>query len=267
MLNLDRVLATITTIAYDAGQLILREMNGTIETQVKSEAYDIVTAADKAAEAQIVQALQEHYPDHHIVGEEGGGTGAPADSARYFWYIDPIDGTTNFAAKIPHFSTSIGLMDRDRQLLAGVIYHPNQDESFAAIHGGGAFCNGDRITVSTTTDLINAVVGTGFGFKRQVEKENNADQWRAFVPRVRGVRRMGSAALDLAYVAAGRFDGYWEPGPKLWDVAAGLLLVEEAGGTVTDYAGVPAPQTRSDYQYLATNGHIHQAMMDVLQSI
>ena len=260
------ILDEVIRIARGAGEIILRHYAAPIPTTRKSSRIDIVTAADTEAEAFIVAALQARWPGHHIVGEEGGGQGAPAATAPYHWYVDPIDGTVNFASKLPHFCTSIALATPDRQPLLGVVYDPTRDELFTATRDGGAQLNGRPIRVSATAELIDAVVSTGFPYDKHTNPDNNLRQFSAFLKRIRGERRLGSAALDLAYVAAGRMDGYWEQDLKPWDVMAGMLIVREAGGTVTDYQGGDQPQRRDRGQFAASNGHLQAEMLEVLRS-
>lgn len=258
----------VIAIAMEAGNILLRHFETAPpeedEKTTKTTGYDLVTAADRAAEKAIIAALLDHYPAHHIVGEEGGGHGVPVESADYLWFVDPIDGTTNFAHRIPHYSVSIALTDRDRQPLLGVIYDPSRDEVFAAVRGAGATLNGQPMRVTHRTTLDQSVICSGFPYDRRTNPDNNGVEWLAFLPRVRGVRRIGSAALDLAYVAAGRFDGYWERDLKPWDALAGMLLVTEAGGQVTDYAGGDQPQWGGEGRYVASNGRIHAEMLAVL---
>jgi myo-inositol-1(or 4)-monophosphatase len=201
------------------------------------------------------------------VGEEGGGQGAPAASAPYHWYVDPIDGTVNFASKLPHFCTSIALATPDRQPLVGLVYDPTRREAFTAIHGQGARLNGQPVHVTQTAELIDSVLSSGFPYDRQTNPDNNLKEWSAFLTQIRGERRLGSAALDLCYVGAGRLDGYWEKDLKPWDVMAGLLIAREAGGMVTDYHGGPNPQRVDRGWYVASNGRIHAAMLQILQSV
>lgn len=267
MIQPEHILGDITAIARAAGEIILRHFAAPIPTSVKGTRSDIVTAADTEAEACIVAALRARFPDHHIVGEEGGGQGAPAATAPYHWFVDPIDGTVNFAAKLPHFCTSIALATPDRQPLLGVVYDPNRRELFTAVKGRGAALNGRPIAVTQTAGLNDAVVSTGFPYDKHTNPDNNLKEWTAFLQHIRGERRLGSAALDLCYVAAGRLDGYWEKDLKTWDVMAGLLIAREAGGTVTDYQGDPKPQRLDRGRYVASNGQIHAAMLAVLQSV
>ena len=266
MSNPAQLLPEIAAIARGAGEIILRHYAAPIPTTLKSSRIDIVTAADTEAEAYIVAQLLARFPDHHIVGEEGGVQGAPAATAPYHWYVDPIDGTVNFASKLPHFCTSIGLATPAREPLLGVVLDPTRSELFTAIQGAGAALNGQPIHVSATAELIDAVVSSGFPYDKHTNPDNNLKEWTAFLKRIRGERRLGSAALDLCYVAAGRMDGYWEKDLKPWDSMAGLLIAREAGGKVTDYQGGTHPQRLDLGHYVASNGRIHAEMLDVLRS-
>ena len=261
------ILDDVTAIARGAGEIILRHFAAPIPTTLKSSRIDIVTAADTEAEAYIVHELKARFPEHHIVGEEGGGQGAPAAAAPYLWFVDPIDGTVNFASKLPHFCTSIALATPDRQPLLGVVYDPTRREMFTAVRGGGAHLNGVPLRVTETADLIDSVITSGFPYDKHSNPDNNLKEWSAFLLKIRGERRLGSAALDLSYIAAGRLDGYWEMDLKPWDVMAGMLLVREAGGSVTDYRGSSNPQHEDRGKYVASNGRIHDAMLQVLQSV
>lgn len=261
------ILNDIAAIARGAGGIVLRHFAAPIPIAArKSTRSDVVTAADTEAEAFIVTALRVRFPDHHIVGEEGGGQGAAAAAAPFHWFVDPLDGTVNFAGKLPHFCTSIALATPDRQPVLGVIYDPTRDELFSAVRGGGAHLDGQPLHVTATTELADAIVSSGFPYDKHTNPDNNLREWAAFLNHIRGERRLGSAALDLAYVAAGRLDGYWEKDLKPYDAMAGLLLVREAGGTVTDYAGAPNPQHADRGRYVASNGLIHAAMLHVLRS-
>lgn len=268
MLSPEQLLPDIAAIVRDAGDIILRHFAAPIPiSDRKSTRSDIVTAADTEAEAFIVRELLARFPDHHIVGEEGGGQGAPAAAAPYHWFVDPIDGTVNFAAKLPHFCTSIALATPDRQPLLGVVYDPTRRELFTAVAGRGAQLNGQPVRVTQTATLNDAVVSTGFPYDKHTNPDNNLREWAAFLQHIRGERRLGSAALDLCYVAAGRLDGYWEKDLKPWDAMAGMLIAREAGGTVTDYAGGADPQRLDRGRYVASNGRIHDAMLAVLRSV
>jgi myo-inositol-1(or 4)-monophosphatase len=258
----------VAAIARGAGRIILRHFSAPIPIAArKSTRSDVVTAADTEAEAYIVGELRRLFPDHHIVGEEGGGQGAPVATAPGQWFVDPVDGTVNFAAKLPHFCTSIALATPDRQPLLGVVYDPARDELFTAVRGGGAWLNGTRLSVTATETLHDAVVSTGFPYDKHLNADNNLREWAAFLQHIRGERRLGSAALDLCYVAAGRLDGYWEKDLKPYDALAGLLIAREAGGMVTDYRGSPDPQRLDRGRYVASNSRIHAAMLAVLASV
>lgn len=265
--DLTSLLPDVAQIARDAGEIISRHFAAPIPTKVKGNVRsDIVTAADTEAEAYIVRQILARFPNHHIVGEEGGGQGAPLPTAPFQWFVDPIDGTVNFAAKLPHFCTSIALATPDRQPLLGVIYDPSRRELFTAVAGHGAQLNGQTIQVTQTTDLNDAVCSTGFPYDKHTNPDNNLKEWAAFLRHIRGERRLGSAALDLAYIGAGRLDGYWEKDLKPWDIMAGLLIAREAGGMVTDYAGDAHPQKADRARVVASNGRIHAAMLAVLRS-
>lgn len=263
-MHLETIHDHIIKLARQAGAMIMAHFEEPIEQSTKSNAADIVTTADKNTERLIVSDILSHYPDHHIMGEEGRGQGANPETADYFWYIDPIDGTTNFASKIPHFSTSIALADGDMNPLVAVVYDPCRDELFSAIKGVGAWLDGEAIHVSAATDLSQCVLASGFPYHKWTNDDNNLIEWGRFVVRVRGVRRMGSAALDACYVGAGRFDGYWEKYVNSWDIMAAALIVQEAGGRVTDYQGETPAHFLDQRAIVMSNGHIHQAMVDLL---
>lgn len=263
----DELMPVIESIARGAGEIVMRHFAAPVPTTTKTSRIDIVTAADTESEAYIVAELTKRFPAHHIVGEEGGGQGAKAGEAEYHWFVDPIDGTVSFASKLPHFCVSIALATADREPLLGVVYDPTRDELFAATRGGGATLNGKPLHVSRTEDLVDSVIASGFPYDKHTNPDNNLKEWAAFLMRIRGERRLGSAALDLSYVAAGRLDGYWEKDLKPYDVMAGMLIAREAGGRVTDYAGGEFPQRQDRGRYVASNGKIHAAMLDVLASV
>ena len=263
-MQLSEILNDVAAIARGAGEIILRHYAAPIPTIAKSSRIDIVTAADTETEAFIVRELLRRFPEHHIVGEEGGGQGAPVATAPYRWYVDPIDGTVNFASKLPYFCTSIALATPDRQPLLGVIYDPTRQELFTAARGAGAQLNGQPLCVTQTAALVDAVVASGFPYDKHTNPDNNLKEWSAFLLKIRGERRLGSAALDLAYVAAGRLDGFWEKNLKPYDALAGMLMVREAGGTVTDYRGDANPQRVDLGRYVGSNGRLHAAMLEVL---
>jgi len=219
---------------------------------------DLVTEVDRRCEELIVTSLKEAFPEHSFLAEESA---YEVGSAPYKWIIDPLDGTTNYAHGFPWFCVSIALEHEERVLL-GVIYHCMMDELFSAVRGGGAFLNGQPIRVSERKPLRRSLLATGFPYDRTRDNENNFDNFVNFQLSARAVRRAGAAALDLAYVAAGRLDGYWECKLKPWDVAAGSLLVMEAGGAVTNHAGLP--YSIYDHRIVASNGAIHEEMLDLL---
>jgi myo-inositol-1(or 4)-monophosphatase len=247
--------------ARDAGSLLAERFGRTLQVTNKSE-LDLVTESDLASERLIIDRIKTHYPRHAILAEESGAS-APEDSgtkSEWRWIIDPLDGTTNYAHGYPCFCVSMGLEHKGR-MEVGVIYDPMRDEMFTAERGVGASLNGRRIQVSATRNLAGALLCTGFPYDVR-ERSEFARHFGNFIMNAQGVRRDGAAALDLAYVACGRFDGFWEEGLKPWDVAAGALLVEEAGGRVSNYAGEPL----SIYvpPIVASNGLLHEQMMHVL---
>jgi myo-inositol-1(or 4)-monophosphatase len=246
--------------AREAGAVLLAEFDRPQKIGYKGE-VDLVTEADRRAEEVIVARLRSRFPRHAIVAEEG--TSRDAAAAGYCWYVDPLDGTTNFAHGYPCFCVSIGLMQGD-DLLLGVIFDPIRNEIFTAAQGEGAFLNQRRIRVSSVERLATSLLATGFPSHKRTQNPNIHYYWD-FTLRSHGVRRDGSAALDLAGVACGRFDGFWEFGLKPWDTAAGVLLVREAGGIVTDFAG--RPYRPGGEELLASNQHIHAEMQEVAADI
>jgi myo-inositol-1(or 4)-monophosphatase len=246
-------------IAQEAGAILREEFDRPPSITYKGEA-DLVTQADKRSERCIVERLNKYFPEHGIVAEEGTGR----DTASEFrWHVDPLDGTTNFAHKYPCFSVSMGLAQGDK-IVAGVVFNPYYNELYAAARGHGAKLNGKQIHVSKIDTLAASLLCTGFPAHKRVASPNIHYYWD-FTLRSHGVRRDGSAALDLAAVAAGRFEAFWEFGLNKWDVAAGILLIEEAGGKVTDFAG--APYQLGGPVILATNGLIHDEARKVAEEI
>jgi len=243
-----------TAIAQEAGKLLMPFFDRRIGYEYKGD-VDLVTEADKASERLIVSRLRAAWPEHDIVGEEGT---RDTHGGGFRWYVDPLDGTTNFAHGYPVFCVSLGL-ELEGELIAGVLYDPTRDELFAAEKGSGATLNAKPIHVSTTTTLAESILGTGFpSFKRH--KNPNIHFYHQLTLRSHGVRRAGSAALDLANVASGRYDGFWEFNLNPWDTAGGVLLVREAGGIVTRFDGTPF---RIDSrETIAANPHIHKELLD-----
>lgn len=264
-LNLTTVLNKTTAIAREAGQLLREYTAHPNHADTKSASVDLVTAADRASEALIVERLKDQFPDFLIIGEEGGAYENSGDADSYRWYVDPIDGTTNFAHGIPHFAVSMALTTDKNEPIFGVIYDPMRDECFSAVKGLGATLNSKPIHVSKTEKLAQSVVGSGFPYNKWTSPENNAENWGNFVVRSQGIRRLGSAALDMAYVACGRLDGYWEHHLSRWDVFAGIVIVQEAGGKVTDYEGNPNNITIEKPRLVASNGNIHDEIVQVLK--
>jgi myo-inositol-1(or 4)-monophosphatase len=245
--------------AREAGAILLEEFARPVRISYKGE-VDIVTQADERSERAIVTRLREHFPKHAIVAEEGGGA---ESESRFRWHVDPLDGTTNFAHGYPCFAVSIGLEEAG-ELLAGAIYQPVSGELFTAVKGEGAYLNGKKICVSPIETLATSLLVTGFPSKKRTQDPNIHYYWD-FTLRSHGVRRDGSAALDLAGVACGRFEGFWEFGLNSWDTAAGVLLVREAGGIVTRFDG--QPYRLGDRELLATNGHVQAEMQSVAADI
>ncbi len=254
---MDTMLEFAINLARRAGVLLLSMFEGQRDVRLKSP-FELVTDADHASEALVVSAIRRQYPDHAIVAEESGGVAA---EAGYTWLLDPLDGTNNYAHGLPIFSVSLALL-RDGALLLGVIYDPTRDELFAAESGQGVRCNGRRIRVSENSSLAASLLATGFPYDYATNPDNNAREFTTLAGRVQGIRRPGSAALDLAYVAMGRFDAFWELRLQPWDSAAGALLVSEAGGRVTDWRG-GSWNPWSD-RLLASNGRIHDELIQAL---
>jgi myo-inositol-1(or 4)-monophosphatase len=245
-------------IAREAGAVLRQEFDRPKEISYKGE-VDIVTESDKRSEAIIVARLQQRFPGHAIIAEEGGGASAAAAGAKYCWHVDPLDGTTNFAHGYPCFAVSIGLSE-DGEPIAGVVFNPVSNEFFTAARGEGAYLNEQRIHVSSIEKLATSLVATGFPTHQRKRSANMNYYWE-FTLRSHGVRRDGSAALDLCSVACGRFDAYWEFRLNSWDTAAGVLLVREAGGKVTALDG--GPYHLGGPALLASNGLIHAEMQEV----
>ena len=246
--------------ARDAGQLLLEKF-GRITTVTKKGDINLVTEADLASEALIIERIKSHHPKHAILAEEAGNAVVVEGAAEWKWIIDPLDGTTNYAHGYPCFAVTIALEHND-EVVVGVTFDPTRNEMFAAEKGHGATLDGKPIRVSDTPKLSESLIVTGFpsAFTR---KDDFARHLPAFLLQSRGVRRDGSAAIDMAYVACGRFDGFWEEGLNPWDMAAGVLIVQEAGGRVTRTDGGLFDVTRPDL--LATNGTIlHQALVPLL---
>jgi myo-inositol-1(or 4)-monophosphatase len=252
-------LETSVEIAREAGALLSKYFERRVTFELKGE-HDLVTEADRASEQLVIERLSAHFPSHSIVAEEGGGhTG----SSEYCWYVDPLDGTTNFAHGFPMYNITMAL-EQSGELIAGVIFDPEHNEMFTAERGSGAYLNNRRIRVSKVNRLENTLVATGFPSKKRHENVNIHFYYQLAML-THGVRRAGSAALDLAYVASGRLDGFWEFGLNPWDMAAGILLIREAGGECSDMQDGPV-NLRGPH-LLADNGLVHQQILDLFGEI
>ena len=249
-----------TRLAREAGAIQRERYASELRIETKSAAVDLVTEVDRACEALIVEAIERERPGDAILAEEGGGT--DHDDAEWRWVIDPLDGTTNYAHAYPRFCVSIGI-SRAGVPTAGVVYDPLMDELYHATRGDGAFLNGEPISVSPEPELARGLLATGFAYDRRQSERDNVEQFASMLKVARALRRDGSAALDLCYVAAGRLDGYWEFKLSPWDVAAGCLIVEEAGGRTSDVAGGDAHWL--GHQVVASNGALHEPMLEVLR--
>ena len=245
--------------AREAGRVLADRFGRNLKISNKSE-IDLVTESDLASEKVIIDRIRTHYPRHSILAEESGASNPGDRESGWRWIIDPLDGTTNYAHGYPCFCVSIALAHQGRMEI-GVVYDPIRDEMFAAERGQGASLNSRRISVSGTMNLSAALLCTGFPYDVR-ERNEFARHFANFIMKAQGVRRDGAAALDLAYVAAGRFDGFWEEGLKPWDVAAGALIIEEAGGRVSKYRGEPLDIYSPPI--VASNGLIHDQMREVL---
>ena len=273
----EAALATAVAIARAAGAVLREAFAGgpaavlgpRHDTAAKTAAFDLVTEYDRRAEAVIVERLRAAFPDDAVIAEEG--TGHDAAGARARWLVDPLDGTTNFAHGLPWFCVAIasaggaGARETAGRVDVGVVHAPVLDLTFTATRGGGAFCNGNRLAVTSVAGLDRAMLGTGFPSDRKTSPENNYAQFVAVKQRARAVRRLGSSALEQALVAAGTYDGFWDMKLKAWDLAAGSLLVEEAGGRVTGWMGEPLRLERG--AVVATNGKIHDELLAILATV
>ncbi len=245
--------------AREAGKFLKYSVGNVKKIETKEgEERNLVSEIDRGAEEQIISIIRRHYPTHGILAEESGGS---KPNAEYTWIIDPLDGTTNFLHGLPVFCVTIGIEHRG-EIIAGAIYDPNQDILYTAEKGKGAYMNGRRMKVSTTGKLIDSLLMTGFPYDIAQNPGHAVEHFVNFLIEARGIRRFGSAALDLCYVAAGRLDGFWEVNLHAWDMAAGVLLVTEAGGKVSNFEG--GPLDIRGKKVVASNGVIHEAMVSVL---
>jgi len=257
-IDLTVLLETAVGAGRAAGKLLLEYARSGYRVRHKNP-IDLVTDADHAAEQLIISHIRARFPMHRFLAEEQGHI-EPSPSP-YLWVIDPLDGTTNFAHGYPAYCVSIGLEYQGRCIL-GVVVDPSRDELFTATEGSGAQLNGQTISVSETSILGASLLVTGFAYDIRETARNNLDHFAKFALKAQGLRRTGSAALDLCYVAAGRFDGFWEVRLNPWDMAAGSVIVQQAKGQLTDFSG--AELSIYGQELVASNGHIHQAMLTVL---
>ena len=253
------LISAMQSIAREAGALLMDFFHQRVKIEYKGDA-DLVTVADRKSEALILERIRKQFPTHDVMGEEGARIESGSD---FKWYVDPLDGTTNFAHGFPVFCVSLAVEYRGRRV-AGVIYDPTRYEMFTAELGKGALLNGQPIHVSATSRLAECLVGTGFPSQKR-HKSPNIYFYHQLTLRTHGVRRAGSAALDLCNVACGRFDGFWEFNLNPWDTAAGVLIVEEAGGRVTNFSG--GPFRLDSRETLASNGLVHDALIAEFQAI
>ena len=256
MLDLEKVFETVEPVIRKTGSYVLSNLGKAKDLEFKGQ-RNIVTSVDKTSEQMIRAELEQKFPDFKFLGEEFGGD----VSESYHWLVDPIDGTNNFYHNFPVFCISIALLEKDRPLL-GLVYDPVKNELFSAREKQGAYLNTQKIKVSGTKKLRYSLLATGFNYEFKKQSDTNIEHFINFLHQSQGVRRCGSAALDLAYVASGRLDGFWELGLKPWDTAAGWLIVKEAGGEVTKINGSEFNAFCSDIA--ASNGSIHKEMIQIL---
>ena len=249
----------VISIALETGEMIRSKFGTDYPLEYKSNESDLVTEIDKASEKMILDFISKKYPSHGILAEEGGET---AIKSEYVWVIDPIDGTTNFAHGVPIFAVSIGVQ-KNGVIVAGVVHDIMQNIIYSAELKNGAYENGKKIKVNNNDNLQHALLVTGFPYDIKGNPENAFGKFTAFTKAARGIRRLGSAAIDFCYLAKGVFDGFWEVHLKPWDMCAGKLIVEEAGGLVTDFEGNEL--SIFSKKMLASNGKIHNAMIEILK--
>lgn len=260
MTDAGAINALACRLARAAGAIQRERYEQGFQVRTKGASIDLVTEVDHDCEALIVETLHRERPGDAILAEEGRGD--DREGAEWRWVIDPLDGTMNYAHGYPRFCVSIGV-ERGGRAEVGVVYDPLLDELFSAVRGRGATLNGRPIRTSRETEIGRALLATGFAYDVHRSHDDNVDHFARFVKLARGLRRDGSAALDLCYVACGRFDGFWELKLHPWDVAAGNLIVEEAGGRTSDFRGNPA--AGDGHETVASNGPLHEAMIGVLQ--
>ena len=249
----------IIYIAKEAGQIVREGFNKNLKIEYKSNDSDLVTNIDKASEKLITDFIKKKYPSHGILAEEGGSI---KNSSEYIWVVDPLDGTVNFAHGLPIFSISIGLQ-KDGKTIAGVVYDIPNDVLYSAEKDGGAYSNNEKIRVSENSNIAHSILVTGFPYNIRENPYNALEKFVALTKASRGMRRLGSAAIDFCYVAKGVFDGFWEVYLNPWDICAGKLIVEEAGGRVTDFNNNDI--SIHSKQILASNNKIHKDVVEILR--
>lgn len=257
MKNVRKYTRIAEKVVLEAGKILRKSLNSRAEAFHKGE-VDLVSDLDRCSQEILVNGLLDAFPDHGLLAEEGFSRKGNSD---FCWIIDPLDGTTNYVHTLPIFVVSVALEFR-AEVVAGLVYDPMRHEFFKAWKGQGAFLNGNRIKVSSVNELDKSLLSTGFPYDVRKSACNNLDHWKNFLVRAQAIRRCGSAAMDLCYVACGRFDGFWEMKLNPWDVAAGALIVQEAGGTVTDFDGQPFKH--DGLETLASNSLIHKSMLEII---
>ncbi len=252
------MLQKVVEVAKEAGELIKADFGKHHSVEYKSNLSDLVTETDKKSEKLITDFIKKEFPSHNILSEEGSGKEGNSD---YLWVIDPVDGTTNFAHGLPIFAVSIGVV-KNGEIIAGVVYDIMRNVIYSAEKGSGSFANGKKLSVSKNSDLRKSLLVTGFPYNVSENPNNVYGKFIAFLKNSRAVRRLGSAAIDCCYVAEGVFDGFWEVSLHPWDICAGKLIIEEAGGKVTNFKGEEV--SIFSVEFLSSNGYVHEKMMKIL---
>jgi myo-inositol-1(or 4)-monophosphatase len=254
------MLKVAQSAAYASGKILLENYGKITETEIREKREnDFLTYVDELSEKNIIDTIHRDYPGHAILAEESG---TQEQAGSYRWIIDPLDGTRNFISGIPVFAISIGLQ-YEKEIVLGVVYDPVRDEMFHAESSQGAYLNGKRIRVNEQNDLSRSLLATGFPFRYKTHLRQYMDCFKDIFKHTSGIRRLGAASIDLAYVAAGKFEGFWELGLSPWDMAAGSLIIQEAGGQISDFWGNPLFLDRG--YIVATNGKIHRQLLDIIQ--
>ena len=261
--NLDSFLSVAKKAATEACKIQMEYFDKEKQISTKSTETDIVTQVDLLCQEAIIKIIKQEFPDHGFLAEEDDVD--ETNNSGYVWVIDPVDGTVNYASGIPMFCVSIGLR-KGNEMLVGVVFSPALNEMFWAAKGQGAYFNDKKISVSETSKLVNSVIGTGFAYDKDTNPDNNTEDFYEVTKRIRGVRRLGSAAIDLVYVACGRLEGYWEMNIKPWDIAAGVLILQEAGGVATDFSAERL-QFKKKTNIIATNKEIYEELFKILKDV